>query len=65
MKKVASFYDNKGKLYVDCTECERGNNGSDDDKCSAGFRIKKPEMGGCFIGDIIPTIDLSRAKRLK
>jgi hypothetical protein len=65
MKKVASFYDNKGKLYVDCTECERGINGSDVDKCSAGWRIKRPRHGGCFIGTIIRTIDLTQAERLK
>ena len=39
--KVASFFDNKGKLYVDCTECERGANGSDKGKCSAGWRLYK------------------------
>lgn len=63
--KVASFYDNKGKLYVDCTECERGKNGNDEDKCSAGWRIKKPKSGGCFIGTIMLDIDLSKAERLK
>jgi hypothetical protein len=63
-KKVASFYDNKGKLYVDCTECERGHNGSDEDKCSAGWRFKKSHMGGCFIGTVMPDIDLSKAERL-
>jgi hypothetical protein len=64
MKKVASFYDNKGKLYVDCTECERGANGSDSDKCVAGWKYKKPNTAGCFIGTIIPSIDLSNAKHL-
>ena len=64
MKKVHSFYDNKGKLYVDCTECNRGANGNDVDKCSAGWRYKKPNQSGCFIGDIMPDIDLSKAKRL-
>lgn len=62
--KVYSFYDNKGKLYIDCTECNRGVNGDDIDKCSAGVRIKKPQMGGCFIGDILPTVDLSKAEIL-
>lgn len=65
MKKVASFYDKRGKLYVDCTECERGKNGSDKEKCSAGIRIKKPQIGGCFSGIIIPEIDLSKAERLQ
>lgn len=49
-KKTASFFDKKGKLYVDCTECTRGSKGTDPDKCSAGSHIKKPNQGGCFIG---------------
>ena len=64
MKKIFSFYDNKGKLYVDCTECERGKNGSDKDKCSAGWKFKKPGVSGCFIGDIMSSIDLSKAESL-
>lgn len=63
MTKVHSFYDNKGLLAVDCTECTRGINGDDVDKCSSGYRVKKPGMY-CFVGTIIPTIDLSRAERL-
>jgi len=63
--KVYSFYDNKGKLYVDCTECERGFYGSDEDKCSCGFKTKKPNNGGCFIGTIINSVDLSQAEHLK
>lgn len=51
--KVHSFYDSKGNLAVDCTECERGRNGSDINKCSAGWRTKKPGMY-CFVGVIIP-----------
>lgn len=62
MKKVASFFDNKGKLYVDYAECERG---SAQDKCSAGMRVKNPKMGGCFIGEIISSIDLNKAERMK
>lgn len=52
--KVASFYDTKGKLYVDCTECERGKNGSDKDKCSCGVRVKFKNNNGCFVGTMIP-----------
>lgn len=62
-KKVSSFYDNRGLLHTDCTECERGHNGSDVDKCSCGWKQKKPGLG-CFIGTIIPSVDLSKAKRL-
>jgi hypothetical protein len=32
MGKLASVYDSKGKLYVDCAECERGGNGRDRNK---------------------------------
>ena len=38
--------DTKGKLYVDCSECERGGNGSDKDKCSCGWQIKRGRQGG-------------------
>lgn len=65
MKKVFSFYDNKGKLYVDCTECTRGYNGTDKDKCSAGHRCKKPQQGGCFIGTVMDSVDLTKVERLK
>lgn len=48
-----SFKDNKGKLWVACLECERGGNGSDKDKCSSGFRVKKFNGLGCFIGTLM------------
>jgi hypothetical protein len=64
MNKVSSFYDNRGYLFVDCTECNRGINGKDNDECSCGFKTKQPGLRGCFLGDIIPTIDLSKAKKL-
>lgn len=51
--KIASFYDTKGKLYVDCAECTRGGNGNDVDKCSCGWRHKRKNKGGCFLGDLI------------
>jgi len=52
--KVSSFYDTNGQLYVDCTECERGKNGNDDDKCSCGVRVKFKNRNGCFCGTLIP-----------
>lgn len=52
----ASFYDSKGRLYVDCSECERGGYGSDADKCSSGHDIRTPRRGGCFAGSIIPGV---------
>lgn len=62
MNKVFSFYDNKGKLYVDCTECTRGVNGTDEDKCLCGYKTKKPQSMGCFIGEVLPSIDLTKAE---
>jgi hypothetical protein len=61
VKRIYSEPDNRGMIYVDCTECERGANGSDKDKCSAGWRYKKGGMGGCFAGTLTPEI----AERLK
>lgn len=63
-KKIYSVYDNKGKLHVDCSECTRGANGSDPDKCSCGWRYKRGNMGGCFMGNLLPHINLAEVKRL-
>ena len=60
MKPKFSGRDSKGKLYVDCTECKRGINGSDEDKCSAGMRCKKGGQGMCFCGDLIEKYDESK-----
>ena len=54
MKKAKySVKDTRGHLMVDCSECERGGNGSDKDKCSCGWKIKKGHKGGCFMGTLI------------
>ena len=45
-----SFKDKRGALWVACSECERGGNGNDPDKCSSGWRIKKYNKLGCFSG---------------
>jgi len=63
MKKLASFYDSNGKLYIDCTECEKGKNGSDSNKCSCGIRVKKPNQGGCFNGYLCMHIDKAKLKQ--
>ena len=57
MKAKYSEYEKTGKLYVDCTECDRGINGTDVDKCSCGWRKKKGGSGGCFLGTLIHGID--------
>ncbi|HIF9321602.1 hypothetical protein ACWU37_21300 (plasmid) [Photobacterium damselae subsp. damselae] len=52
-KAIFSEKDNRGHLYVDCIECERGPKGSDADKCSSGSRNKKGHQGGCFTGILL------------
>jgi len=52
-KKINSFRDNKGKLWVACSECDRGGNGTDVDKCSCGWKIKRFNGSGCFCGTLI------------
>jgi hypothetical protein len=48
-----SFKDKKGMLWVACSECERGGNGSDEEKCSAGGSVKKYNGMGCFNGTLM------------
>jgi len=48
MAKVHSFRDSGGKLWVACSECDRGGNGLDKDKCSCGWRVKRFNGLGCF-----------------
>lgn len=57
-----SEYDDKGELYVDCTECERGRRGSDEDKCSFGFKVKKHHVYGCFSGHLLKSLKKGLAK---
>lgn len=56
MKKVYSEYDSRGALCVDCSECTRGGNGTDQNKCSSGWRHKKGGRGGCYMGTLLPNI---------
>lgn len=46
----SSFLDCKGKLYVDCAECECGGNGSFPNKCPDGWSKTKIRRGGCYKG---------------
>jgi hypothetical protein len=48
-----SEYDSKGLLNVACSECERGGNGSDPNKCSCGWKVKKYNKMGCFAGTLM------------
>ncbi len=54
MKKIYSFFDKRGALCVDCSECTRGGNGNK--SCGAGMRHKRGGTGGCFCGTPMPEI---------
>ena len=60
LKKPAKYShrDTKGKLFVDCSECCRGGNGMDTNKCSCGWQVKRGKQGGCFCGELIPTLEV-------
>lgn len=53
--KLAKYsqYDTRGKLFVDCSECDRGGNGTAEDKCASGWKHKKGNRGRCFMGELI------------
>lgn len=36
--------------YTACHQCNRGGNGNDPDKCSCGWKVKRPGPYGCYIG---------------
>ena len=48
-----SFKDKRGGIWVACSECERGGNGSAPDKCSAGGTCKRFNKLGCFSGTLM------------
>ena len=50
--------DTGGKLFVDCSECTRGGNGADQDKCACGWRVKAGGNGGCFMGTLLPGLEV-------
>lgn len=56
MKKINSEKDTDGRLWIACTECERGYYGSCKNKCSAGGRHKIFRGNGCFAGELITAI---------
>ncbi len=59
MKAKYSGKDTSGKEYIDCSECERGGNGSDKDKCSSGYKHKTGGKGMCFMGELISGLEIS------
>jgi hypothetical protein len=59
MKKAKySGKDSKGKIFIDCSECERGGNGSDPEKCSCGWKVKRGGHGMCFMGTLLNGLEL-------
>lgn len=52
-KAKYSKKDKQGRTIVDCSECERGGNGSDKDKCSCGWQTKRGRQGACYLGTLM------------
>jgi hypothetical protein len=50
---MKSFKDKKGRWWIACSECNRGGNGNDKDKCSCGWQVKKFNGSGCYLGTLI------------
>jgi len=64
-KYPKSFRDCRGMLCVSCAECERGFNGSVEDKCaSGGIRSRANGMGYCTLGTLMTSIDRSAIRSL-
>lgn len=57
-KAKYSERDSRGKPYIACCECDRGGNGSDENKCSSGWRSKKWDYKACFMGTLISGLTL-------
>lgn len=53
MKTKRSFKDSRGRLWVACCECMRGGNGDGTDNCSSGWKFKKWNSQGCFLGVLL------------
>jgi len=39
-----------GRRWTACAECNRGGNGNDSDKCSAGWKCTELNGLGCYLG---------------
>ena len=48
--KKHSFTDIDGKRFTACCECNRGGNGKNKDKCACGWRVKRWNKAGCYMG---------------
>ncbi len=49
-QKLATEYDNKGRLWIDCCECTCGINGNQ--SCSSGLKCISKFKGGCIEGTL-------------
>ena len=60
--KVAKYSrrDSRGVLMIDCAECERGGNGSYENKCSCGGHIKKGGRSCCFAGTLLDGLEVEK-----
>jgi hypothetical protein len=58
VKPKHSFKDTKGHLWVACSECNRGGNGEDKDKCSTGGQVKRGGKLGCFSGELMGKFEI-------
>ncbi len=57
-----SYKEARGHLWVACSECNRGGNGEDKDKCSCGFNVKRGGKKGCFSGELMSKFDPEQAR---
>lgn len=52
-EELHSFTDGKGMRWTACCECNRGGNGNDEHKCSAGWKCDTWNGLGCYLGEVI------------
>ena len=60
MKKKKAKYSEinpHGVLFVDCSECTRGGNGTDENRCSCGWRHKRGSKSGCTSGTLLLSLE--------
>ena len=54
---ISSFIDSEYRTWVACSECRRGGNGPDENKCTLGGHITEFDGLGCHSGiPIAPVI---------
>lgn len=60
MKKALHSYrtEDGTATVIACSECTRGGNGKDKDKCSCGWQVKRWNKLGCMLGVLLPTLEL-------